>query len=79
MAPGSGEDGLVGARKPTPCSPTRTMTLVTAGRGIGALAANPLRCRGHPYPLLNGVGLADGPLGSRDAVGYAAVAFTQAP
>lgn len=36
-------------------------------------------CPGLPYPLLNGVGLADGPLCSRDAVGYAAVAFTQTP
>lgn len=31
------------------------------------------------YPFLNAASLAQGPLGSRDTVGYTAVAFAKAP
>lgn len=75
----AGEDRLVGALKSTLRSPTQTIMPVISGRGIQPLTVNSLWCPGLPYPLFNGVGLAYGPLGSRDAVGYAAVAFTQTP
>lgn len=69
----------MGALKSTPRSLTQTIIPVIAGRGIQPLTVNSLWRPGLPYPLFNGVGLAYGPLSSRDAVGYAAVAFTQAP
>ena len=75
----AGEDRLVGALKSTPCSSMQTIILVITGKGIQPLTVNSLRCPGLPYPLFNGVGLAYRPLSSRDAVGYAAVAFTQTP
>lgn len=52
---------------------------VFAGKGTHPFPASRVGCPGLPYPLVDGVGLADGALGCGDAVGDAAIAFAQTP
>lgn len=52
---------------------------VFAGTGTHSFPASRVGCPGLPYPLVDGVGLADGALGCGDAVGDAAIAFAQTP